>query len=577
MKVKLVNENFTSNYLTNLLKSRGVNNTELFLSPDESCLQNPSDLDNIQKGAKLFKDILNKENSHILLVVDCDVDGFTSSAIIYQYIKTIKPTQNISYVLHEHKQHGLQDHIQSIIDNDEYYDLIILPDSSSNDYEYHELLKTYNIKCLILDHHDLEDDTCISDNAVIINNQLSPKYINKDLTGAGVTWQFCRYLDYIDSKEIANNLIDLAAFGICGDMGSVLSLENRYIMLEGFKNIQNYFFQCAVEKQAYSMNNEVTPISVAFYIVPLINAMIRVGTMEEKERLFLGIIDGHQLVPCNKRGAKGTMEEVAIESLRECTNAKSKADKITNQMVEDLEQKIFKYDLLENKILFIRLDEDDDYPQEITGLCAMKLASKYKRPTIIARLNDEGYDRGSIRNLNNCELSDLKQFLNDSGYFEWVQGHANAAGASILDSNLYAFHKYANETLKNINFNEGVYEVNFVKNSDDPDLEELIYNLTSDSTIWGQNCNEPLIYIPNIYLNANEYKIIGANKDTLKFEKNGIAYLKFHAIELIRELENCNEIKINLVGKPNINTWMGKQTAQIFIEAWEVIDNILEF
>ena len=132
--------------------------------------------------------------------------------------------------------------------------------------------------------------------------------------------------------------------------------------------------------------------------------------------LFEGLIDGHRLVPSNKRGAKGTMEEVAIESLRECTNAKSKQTRITDQMVDKLEQKIYKYDLLENKILFLRLDDDDDFPSEINGLIAMKLAARFKRPAIVARLNAEGYDRGSIRNVADCELTDLKQFLNDSGF-----------------------------------------------------------------------------------------------------------------------------------------------------------------
>lgn len=360
-------------------------------------------------------------------------------------------------------------------------------------------------------------------------------------------------------------------------MGSVLNLENRYIMLEGFKHIKNYFFQCAVEKQSYSMNDEVTPISVAFYIVPMMNAMIRMGTMEEKERLFLGLIDGHKKVPCHKRGAKGTLEEVAIESLRECTNAKSKQNRITDQMVEELEQKIFKYDLLENKILFVRLDDDNDYPQEINGLCAMKLAAKYKRPTILARLNDEGYDRGSIRNVSDCELTDLKKFLNESGYFEWVQGHANAAGASILDSNLRAFHEYANEALKDINFNEGMYDVNFIREPDASDLEELVFDLAKDTSIWGQGNPEPMIFVPNIYLGAKDYKIIGTNKDTVRFEKNNVVFIKFHAADLIEKLQKCNEIKISVVGKPNINVWMGYESAQIMIEDYEVVDGLLEF
>lgn len=120
-------------------------------------------------------------------------------------------------------------------------------------------------------------------------------------------------------------------------MGSVLNLENRYIMKQGFTKITNYFFQCAIEKQSFSMGGVVNPTTVAFYIVPMMNAMIRVGTQDEKERLFLALIDGHKEVPCNKRGAKGTTEEVAIESLRECTNAKSKQTRITDQMVEKLE------------------------------------------------------------------------------------------------------------------------------------------------------------------------------------------------------------------------------------------------
>lgn len=153
-------------------------------------------------------------------------------------------------------------------------------------------------------------------------------------------------------------------------MGSLLDLENRWIIKNGLNNIKNYFFKILIEKQSYSMGGEVTPMTVAFYIVPLVNAMIRVGTMEEKERLFMAFIDGHQMVPCNKRGAKGTFEEVAVESARECTNARTRQNKILDEMVNAFEIKIHKYNLLENKVLFIRLEEDDDYPAVLNGLVA---------------------------------------------------------------------------------------------------------------------------------------------------------------------------------------------------------------
>ena len=578
MKVNLVNENFTSDYLYNLLHARGVVNFVDFLQPTDKYLSDPTLLDNINQGALWLEETLNKENSKILIVVDCDVDGFTSGAIIFQYLEHFqKPKQIISVIFHEHKQHGLQDHYETLLNDNTIYDLIILPDSSSNDYDYHEGIGARGTKFLVLDHHEIDDNQKISKYACIINNQLSSGYSNKDLTGAGVTWQFCRYYDSIHMTKFADSLIDLAALGICGDMGSVLSMENRYIMTKGFTNINNYFFESAVEKQSYSMGGVVNATTVAFYIVPMMNAMIRVGSMEEKERLFLALVDGHAQIPCNKRGAKGTTEEAAIESLRECTNAKAKQGRITDQMVEKLEQKIFKYDLLENKILFVRLDEDDDFPSEINGLIAMKLAAKFKRPTIVTRLGPDGFDKGSIRNISDCELSDLKAFLNESGYFEYVQGHANAAGCCINDAQLRAFHEYANDALANINFNEGVYDVNFARTMYDTDLASLIFDLGQHPEVWGQGNPEALIYISDLYIDKSDIQVMGAKQDTVKIEKNGVAFMKFRAQDMIEELNKCNEIKLNIVGKANLNNWMGNITPQIFIENYEIIDSLLEF
>lgn len=578
MKVNLVNENFTSDYLANLLHARGVVNVEDFLQPTDKYLSDPRLLDNINQGALWLEETLNKENSKILIVVDCDVDGFTSGAIIFQYLEHFqKPKQIISVIFHEHKQHGLQDHYETLLNDNTIYDLIILPDSSSNDYDYHEGIGARGTKFLVLDHHEIDNNQKISQYACIINNQISLRYSNKDLTGAGVTWQFCRYYDSIHMTKFADSLIDLAALGICGDMGSVLSMENRYIMSEGFTNINNYFFESAVEKQSYSMSGVVNATTVAFYIVPMMNAMIRVGSMEEKERLFLALVDGHAQIPCNKRGAKGTTEEAAIESLRECTNAKAKQGRITDQMVEKLEQKIFKYDLLENKILFVRLDDDDDFPSEINGLIAMKLAAKFKRPTIVTRLGPDGFDKGSIRNISDCELSDLKAFLNESGYFEYVQGHANAAGCCINDAQLRAFHEYANDALANINFNEGVYDVNFARTMYDKDLAALIFDLGSRPEVWGQGNPEPLIYVSDLYLDKSDIQVMGAKQDTVKIEKNGVAFMKFRALDMIDELNRCNQIKLNVVGKANLNNWGGQITPQLFIESYELVDDLFEF
>lgn len=575
MKCRMENPQILDNYVRNLLSFRGVEDIEDFLNPNKNNLQDPDDLVNIREGAQLYLDNIG-DDKHILIIVDSDCDGFTSSAIIYQYTKIIAPTTQIDYWLHNGKEHGLSDHIDKLMDEEVKYDLIILPDSSSNDVEYHNKLKEINTPCLCLDHHQV--DVTISDNAIIVNNQISPNYQNKELVGAGVTFQFCRYIDKLLKINRAEDFIDLAALGQIGDMGSVLTLENRYIISRGLKSIKNFMFKSMIEKQDYSMGGKITPISVAFYIVPLINAMIRVGTNEEKDRLFRSFIDGKELVVSHKRGAKGELEKVAIESIRECTNAKSRQTKLIENAEQQIEYKICKYGLLNNKVILVRLEDDMVFPSELNGLLAMKIAAKYKRPAMVLRLGPDGYDKGSMRGVNQSALVSFKDFLNESGFVESM-GHDNAAGAIIKDENLSAFHAYANEKLANIDFGENYYDINFERNITSPDLGRLITDISRHDDIWGQSNNVPLIHVKGLIVEPNEISIIGKNSDTVKIEKNGITYIKFKAKDMIEDLSKYSEtINIEIVGEANLNEWGGRTTPQIFIKDYEIKkENIFEF
>lgn len=577
MKAKLIIENITEDYGRNLLKSRGIEDVDRFLNPTEDCLQDWRDLDNIERGVNCILHLPTSGN--IAIVVDCDVDGFTSAAIIGQYLQRFYPKMFIKYYIHSGKAHGLEEHWEEI--RDENFDMVILPDAGSNDTQYAEQI---NAPVLILDHHIAEREP--SNNMIIVNNQTSDKYHNKSLSGAGVTYQFCRALDFHLRHSWADDYIDLAALGICADMMSGLEIENQYFWKKGFANVKNPFFMALATRQAYSITGKSTtdwdeiaealnPTSVAFYIVPLINAMVRIGTMEEKERMLLAFLDGHKLIPCNKRGAKGTLEEAAIESTRECINARTHQNKFKDEAVARLEQKIFKYDLLENKILFVRLDEDDNFPSELNGLIAMQLSQKYKRPTIVARLNDEGYIRGSIRGLSNSELKSFKEYLDSTGLFEYVLGHDNAAGCSIANKDLALFHQKANKDLSEYNFGEDYYEVEFARQALAKDLPNLINDLAQYKNVWSQQCNEPLIYIKDFHFTMDDVQIMGRNKDTIKIVKEGIAYMKFFAKSLIQELQQYDHVKMEIVGKANLNEWMGKVTPQIFIENYEIKEDKL--
>lgn len=572
MRYRLKNPEIKENFGENLLRARGVQDIQEFCHPDENCLQSWRDLENIGRAIKAVELTINDTRPYAL-IADCDVDGATSSAIIYQYLKRLNPEKEIQYFIHSGKQHGFSDLVEQLENKD--WSMIIAPDSATNDGEY---IAHFSCPVLCADHHIKEENSVIPPNMILVNNQTSPRYRNKDLCGAGVTWQLCRALDDFFQKDLAWEYIDLCALGIVADMMSMLEVENQYLVQTGFKNIKNKMFRTLLEKQDYSMGGKITPITVAFYIVPLINAMIRVGSMDEKERLYLSFVMPEVMVDCHKRGAKGTKERLCVESTRECVNAKSHQDKMKEQMVEKLEAKIFKKDLLSNQVLFIRLEDDDVFPAELNGLIAMSIASKYKRPTIVARLNNEGYIRGSIRAPGNTELHSFKDFLSGTKLFEYVMGHDSAAGCSILDRNLPKFHEIANKELSKIDFGENYYDVDFVMRANDPKIEEAIEELCAIEQVYGQQNEEPVMAITNLSVSQSDVKVIGKNLDTLRIEKNGITYVKFRAKDLIRELKDFpGDMDITLIGKPNLNIWGGKTTPQIFITDLEIEDSRFAF
>ena len=248
-----------------------------------------------------------------------------------------------------------------------------------------------------------------------------------------------------------------------------------------------------------------------------------------------------------------------------------------DKAVEELEIKIAKHDLLENKILFVRLEEEDQFPPELNGLVAMKLSAKYKKPTIVARLNNEGEIKGSSRGLNESELTSFKNFMDNSGYFTFTAGHDNACGIGILDKNLAAFHEYANKELANVDFGESWYEVNFERIAADSDIEDLIVDIANHEDIWGQGCPEPLIHIKDINITKHDIQIMGRNSDTVKITKFGIAYMKFHAKDFIEKLSKYDIIKLEVVGRANLNFFAGQCTPQIFISNYQIEDGTLGF
>ena len=347
-------------------------------------------LDNIKQGAYL---LLNHilQNHKITFIVDSDTDGFTSAAILINYIWTLYPECNITYLLHDGKQHGLNDMMDKI---DSSVDLVICADSASNDYDAHKALRDQGIDVLCLDHHEADK---VSSYACVINNQLCD-YPNKSLSGAGVVYKFCQFLDSLNpaSNDLADSFLDLTALGLVGDMMDLTNLETRYYVAHGLATPRNAFIKEIMKKNDFKIQGELSPFKIAFYVAPFINATIRSGEPQDKLLLFESMLDknANKFVPSTKRGCFGQEEKLTEQVCRRAGNIKNHQDKTVDDGLSIIEDIIQKNNLLDNKLLIITLE--NSLEPNIIGLMANKLMGKYKRPVAVLNKGD-GVWTGSAR------------------------------------------------------------------------------------------------------------------------------------------------------------------------------------
>lgn len=553
-----------------ILYNRGIplNEIEHYLNTTDDDIINPLELDNMKKGvALLIKHI--KQNNDILVQVDSDNDGYCSAAMLINYLFKLYPafvTNHVYYRTHEGKQHGLFPNI--VTDN---IKLVILPDAGSNDFEQHKILKDKGIDILVIDHHEVDYE---SPDACIINNQLS-KYPNKTLSGVGVVYKFCSYIDSLLKVNYANDFLDLVALGIIADVMDVRPFETKHLVSKGLKQISNPYFKKMVDKAEFKLGNEITMDGVAFYVSPFINAVARMGTQEEKLILFESMLDfkAFSLVPSTKRGAKGQMETIVEQACRMSSNVKNRQTKLRDEGLEYIENLIQKNNLLENKILLITL-EDGVINKNLTGLIANILSNKYQKPTLILINKKEELYEGSARGVNGSKFTNFKDFINETNLSEYAQGHQQAFGVGIQKNNLNEFLNITNLSLADYDFSP-YYKVDCIFNSNNINTSFLL-DITNYKAIWNSNSiPEPLVAIENIKITKDNLFLMSRDKNpTLKIIlPNGVSLIKFKSSE--EEYESLYSesgcVTINIVGKAERNEWNGKVTPQVLIEDYEIV------
>ena len=551
-----------------VLFNRGIlpENVEHYLNTTDADILNPAMITNIDQGARVLVQHI-AQGDKVLIQIDSDCDGYTSAAALINYLNCLFPgfvQSNVYYRIHTGKQHGIL--LETVPDD---VKLVIAPDSSSNDYEVHQQLKSKGVDVLVIDHHEAD---MISENAVIINNQLCD-YPTKSLSGVGMVYKFCSYIDELLNVDYADQFLDLVALGMVADMMDLRDFETRHLITRGLENIRNPYFKGMVDKQAYSLKDGISPIGVAFYIAPYVNATIRMGTQEEKLMLFESMLDyrGYELVPSTKRGCKGQQETRVEQACRNCTNIKNRQTKARDAALENIERIIKEKNLLENKILVVKL-ETFAADRNLTGLIANQLMAKYQRPVLLLNKTEDGWE-GSGRGYDKSKFDNLREFLKESDLVMYAEGHANALGVGITDEAFKSFIEYSNRELAEFDFTP-CYKVDFIFNGADFRGKDIV-EIAELKSLWGQGVDEPFVAIEHINVYAGNVVLMSPDKSpTLKITlPNGTSLIKFKSsqeeYEKLRSETGC--ITINVVGKCERNVWNGTVTPQIIIEDYEIV------
>jgi len=493
------------------------------------------------------------------IVVDPDVDGYSATAMLHDFIINKIGYKNCEVLFHKKnvKSHGVDtDVVNQTIKNQ--IDFLILPDAGSSESDFKEMQKLFKkgIKVLVIDHHGVEYDYDITkgeDITMINYNQKGCEYPNKYLSGCAVTYKFITACSSLLSIPYRNNeYIDLVALTLVSDMMNLRdSLENRLLLKIGSdkKNIQNLFINSFIEEKKL-VGDKLSFVDYAFNIAPLINGTIRTGSQKDKEMLFKAFFEDVQ-VESGKRGCKGQLAPIQTEIIRIMGNNKNRQDKKIKDVKPNITEIVKKDD---NKVVFI--DIGDMVDSSMTGVLANKvLYDTVKRPLFLYRekAGEECTVGGSARGY---KVDSLKDLCKETGLFNFVSGHDNAHGFEMPKDNIEEAIKALNEKLKDIDFTDflevdRVYEKAVNYND--------VKKIADKSDLFCKEIPEPIFLVKNVKLHTNDIRPInnctyGFKIGDVSFTKNFGSKVWYQSATLLDQLDFGGDIVADIEVKFRKNT-----------------------
>lgn len=543
--------------LCKILVQRGIDTFEKakdYFRPQLAQLHDPFLMKDMKKAVERILTAINN-NEKILVFGDYDVDGTTSVACMYRFLKKIYPGENIAfYVPHRYREgYGVSkmgiDHA-----NENNFSLIISLDCGIKSVDLIAYAATLGIDFIVCDHH-LPDKQLPSAIAILNPKQKDCNYPYKELCGCGVGFKLITALSQrlrLNEEEYLCYL-DLVVTAIGADIVPITG-ENRILAYYGLQKLNTSpcpgikaLIELGGSQKKYSVNN------VVFIIAPRVNAA---GRMDDATKAVQMFIEDDYIK------AKEYAEMLHSDN----TDRKEADSNITEEALAIIEGDIV---LMKRKTTVVFKSH---WHKGVVGIVASRLIEKYYRPTVVLAQSGE-YVGGSARSVPGFNLYEAIHQCRE--YLIGYGGHFAAAGMTMLPSNVEAFSARFEETVASIIepdllIPEIVIDAEIEFNN----ITRSFYNIITQMEPYGPENLRPVFITKNIS-DTSWSKIVKeqhirfvAKQDNIVFTGIGFNLAeKFYLLQMKKP--------IDLVYTIDENEWNGETMLQLKVIDFRLSENTL--
>lgn len=528
-----------SNATAAVLLNRGINSEEIgrqFLDCDDSVINDPFDMLGMYEAVDFINEAIENEKQ-ITIYGDYDVDGVTSSCIMYKYLKSLGANVNCYIPNRFTEGYGMNsDAIEKI--RAKGSEVIIALDCGITSVSEVHLAKEYGLDVMIADHHNPPEVLPEAD-VIIDPKQEYCEYPFKELCSAGLA---LKIVEAHGGRKAAEEYYDIAAIGIIADVVSLLG-ENRYYVKKGIEKINKApsVGVKALKSAAGYQDKDISARGVAFGMAPRLNAAGRLASAKESLKLFLAEDPGK----ANELAQK-------LNEYNECRKT------VEKQIYDETNRRFENTDICAKRII---VSAGEDWNKGVIGIAASRFVEKYNRPAIVISCSDD-VCTASARSIPGFDIYDALSSCND--LFTRFGGHSQAAGFSLLRENIPEFtariEKYAEEHIPEELLIPQI-DCEFALSPTDISMQTAKELLKLDP--FGKD-NEPPLFFAN-RLSFNNAILIGKEKNVLKANLDAggmtidcVGFGKANYLDAV----NCKMLK-SAVFSVDINEWQGIEKVQL--------------